>query len=401
MKIGIIGDPHFGASFSIGKTDPKTQLNTRLIDFSKTFNRVIDSFNERGVSVVVITGDIFDTKHPTSSQQNIFTKCARRANTLGMQVLMVVGNHDQQRAISTTTVDIYDSLDLQDIKVFQDIATYTVKDGYGNDVNLVFMPYKDRRMLGVQSSYEAIDMIRADLAKQISGLQGKKIVVGHFMVDKPVAAGDGESFSANELVLPCSVFDGADAVVMGHVHKHDIIRKNDPLIMYCGSMEKISFGERGHRKVSIVLDTDDLSMSEIIHTKTRKLHEINLNYVNDKQQYGGLITKKIIIDIDRFHMRYGLDSAIVRLNVRTCEDDVYHVDQRMIKEHILSKKVKNLVGVHVSSNTSRKLRDKNITETVDCKKAMTAFIKSLSEEDNTKKKLLKAASAIIEEVDGK
>ncbi len=49
MKIGIIGDTHFGAGYNMGKLDPKTQLNTRLLDFSNTFNTVIDEFIKRGV----------------------------------------------------------------------------------------------------------------------------------------------------------------------------------------------------------------------------------------------------------------------------------------------------------------------------------------------------------------
>jgi hypothetical protein len=63
--------------------------------------------------------------------------------------------------------------------------------------------------------------------------------------------------------------------------------------------------------------------------------------------------------------------------------------------------VSYLSPLQVSTITNRKLRNKNITETVDSKKAMSAFIKGLTEPDNTKKKLLDFANKIIEQVEGK
>jgi len=48
-----------------------------------------------------------------------------------------------------------------------------------------------------------------------------------------------------------------------------------------------------------------------------------------------------------------------------------------------------------------KLRNKEITEDVSGKKAMASFIKTLVEPEETKKKLIKFANNIIEEVEGK
>ena len=42
MRAVILGDTHFGVGYSIGKTDKHRRLNSRLLDFSKTFDYVID-----------------------------------------------------------------------------------------------------------------------------------------------------------------------------------------------------------------------------------------------------------------------------------------------------------------------------------------------------------------------
>jgi DNA repair protein SbcD/Mre11 len=400
MKIGILGDVHCGAGITIGKTDPETQLNSRLLDFVDTFNTIIDNFVEKEVSTVVITGDIYDTRHPTSAQLNIFSKCLRRAVSKGITILMVVGNHDQQRTISTTTIDIYDSLQLDDIMSFPNMAVHTIKDG-NKDIHLIMMPYRDRKMVdGAQTNLEAIDKIKKEIALLTSDLLGTKIVIGHFMIDKAITGETSEVFSINELVLPLDTFAGFDAIIMGHVHKSAILSKH-PLTMYVGSMEKISFGEKDHTKISIILDTDNISNTEIIKTKTRNLLEMNFDYTNGDKYYKNQITDQIVADIDNFNDIYDLSDSITKLVVKVKEDDMYYVDQERIKQYILGKNVNYLSPMQITTMSSRKLRDKDITESMDSKKAMASFIKNANETETTKKKLLKFATAIIEEVEGK
>ena len=139
MKIGIIGDTHFGAGYNLGKTDPKTQFNSRLLDFIHTFNSIIDEFISRDVRMVVLTGDIFETRHPTSAQLNAFSKCVQRAIKKNLEVVIVVGNHDQQRTIATTTVDFFNSLETPGMSIYGNFGVHTVKDECGNNVNFILM----------------------------------------------------------------------------------------------------------------------------------------------------------------------------------------------------------------------------------------------------------------------
>jgi DNA repair protein SbcD/Mre11 len=400
MKIAILGDIHIGSGFNIGKTDPETQLNSRLLDFVNTFNDTIDKFVERGVTVVVITGDIYDTRHPTSAQLNIFSKCLHRAVSKGITILMVVGNHDQQRTISTTTIDMYNSLQLDNIISFPNMSVHTINDGNKN-IHLVMMPYRDRKMItGAQTNLEAIEKIKKEVNLLTSDLIGTKIAIGHFMIDKAITGETSEVFSISELVLPLETFIGFDAVIMGHVHKHSILSKH-PLTMYIGSMEKISFGEKDHTKVSIVIDTDNMDNTEIIKTKTRELFEMNFDYTNGDKHYTNQITDKIVSDIEAFDDLYNLHDSIVKLVVKVKENDMYYINQERLKEYILNKKISYLAPIQITTISNRKLRDKDITESMDSKKAIVSFIKNLNESETTKKKLLKFATTIIEEVEGK
>jgi len=400
MKIGIIGDTHFGAGFNLGRTDPVTQMNSRLIDFVNTFNGIIDEFVKRGVKLVAITGDIYDARYPTPVQLNVFSKCIQRAVQSNMKVVMVVGNHDQQRTNATTTVDIYNVLDLDKIVAFPNMDVYTIDDG-GKQAHLIMMPYRDRRMVtGANTNNEAIDKIRAEVKKLTAGLKGPKIAIGHFMIDKAITGETSEVFSISELVLPLDIFSGFDAVLMGHVHRHDILSKT-PLIMYVGSMEKITFGEKSHAKATVVIDTDDMTKTEIIKTKVRNLFEMDFDYTQVEKEYKHQITEQIISDIEKFDIKNSINKSISRLSVKVKENDLYYVNHDRLKEYIINKKVSYLSPIQTSTVNTRKLRSRDITETVDSKTAMASFIKNLSETENFKKKLLKFANSIIEEVEGK
>jgi len=401
MKIGIIGDTHFGAAYNIGKTDADTQLNSRLIDFSATFDKIVDSFISEGVGVLVLTGDIFETRHPTSAQLNTFSKCVKRAAALGLEVIVVVGNHDQQRNINTTTVDIFNHLETPGISVFPNIGLKTLKDEHGKEYHLILMPYRDRRMLNAATNSEAITALKVELADLIKNRVGTKILVGHLMLEKTSEAENPDSFSINELVLPFNIFQGFDAVLMGHVHKHEVMSEKSPVIIYTGSMEKVSFGEKDHKKVTIILDTNKIEDFKVINTETRPLYEMNFDYSGLDKLFKDGISDKINEDIDEFDKKHSIKDAIVRLIVKVKDSDLYHVNHQKIRDHILSKKVNNLIPMQITSIIFRQLRNSNITEDTDSKKAMTTYINSLSEPDNIKKKLQKYADQIIDDSKGK
>jgi len=397
MKIGVIGDPHFGAAYNLGKTDYVTQLNSRLTDFSDTFNGIIDRFIDLGVKLVVITGDVFETKKPSSAQLNAFSECLKRVTDSGLEVIIVVGNHDQQRNINTTTVDIYGVLSLPGVSVYQSLDVHSVDTGNGGILNLILMPYRDRRMVGTETNSEAIEVIRADLDGVTGDLIGDKFLVGHMMLEKTVSDDSADEFSINELILPIDMFDDIDLTVMGHVHKHGVLSKS-PSIVYSGSMEKVSFGEKDHNKVTLVVDTDNLSV-EIIDTPTRNLVEMTFNYSDTKKFLRGKVNEKFTSDICKFSKGTNIDGAIVKFVAQVHDNDLYHVNQQIIRECLLSKNVHSITSIQVSAVRARQLRNSSITEDISEEKAIVSFIDALSEPDNIKELLYKEAANIIEEVE--
>ena len=392
--VAFVGDPHFGSSGQLGHTDPATQLNSRLLDYIKTFNALVDNFERQGVRILALCGDQFDSRTPPPAVVNAFSECLRRTIDKGFKVVMIAGNHDQSRSSRTTTIDLYDSLKVQGVSVFTDFGVKSFED-----FHLVCLPYRDRKQFQASTNEEAVQAIKQSLATLTANLQGPKLVLGHFMMEGTVSHEESDNFSVNEIVLPNSTFDGLDAAFLGHIHNAEVLKRKGPVIVNVGSMERINFGDRKQPKSTTIVDTADIENFKVIETPTRSMFELAFDYTDRLYKTG--ITDRIIADVQAFVAENDVEGAIVRVAARMKDLDVYYVNQERIKEILLASKIDTLAGIQLVSTTSKQSRDQAITEAVDAKKAFGSYVKNLTESEAMKKSLVKAAEQIIEEVDGK
>jgi len=346
------------------------------------------------VKTIVFTGDCFDSKHPTSSQLKLFSQNIRYALDNGIEIVLVAGNHDQQRGVSTTTLDSFDELSLPNLTVYQDFGLHETVEG----VNIILMPYKDRRMIGTPTNSDAIEVIKNRIHELRGSVEGQTMIVGHFMLERAPDGVDPDKFSINELILPLQMFKGFDTVIMGHIHEHMIISKKDPVIMYSGSMDRISFGEKDYKKVSLIVDSKDIRRVSILRTKVRDLVDISLDYIGHKKPYKDKINKRIIGDIKRVNKQTPIKSSIVKVAVKMKTGDLYHMDHSLIKDFVMGLGASFCVSVQAASVSSRQLRNKAITETVSEKKAFESYLNGVVETPAMKKRMLKCAEQIIDSV---
>ena len=219
------------------------------------------------------------------------------------------------------------------------------------------------------------------------------------MLEKSPDGSDPDTFSLNELILPINMFKNCDVVIMGHIHKHEIISL-EPLIIYSGSMEKVTFGEKDHQKVSLIINPENLQNIKVLKSKVRNLFELNFDYSSEKRSFKDKINDKIIEDINDFDKESSLKNSIVKVIIKVKENDLYYVKQPLIKDYVLSKSVKYCTNIQVTSINTRQLRNSIINETLSGKKAFTIYLSGLnSETDLMKKKLIKYAAELIEKVE--
>ena len=73
-------------------------LDERALDFEKTFKKAIEKIlqihDEKEISHVIISGDLFDTSRPTPNNYITVIDCLRKLRENKIEVLVIRGNHD-------------------------------------------------------------------------------------------------------------------------------------------------------------------------------------------------------------------------------------------------------------------------------------------------------------------
>src|SRR3989338_10805859 len=107
MNLLHFSDIHIGME-NYAKLDPQTGLSTRLLDFFKTFDFIVDLAIKESVDAVVFAGDAYKTRDPNPTQQRGFGERIKRLAKSGIPVVLVIGNHDTPNADGkANTLDIY------------------------------------------------------------------------------------------------------------------------------------------------------------------------------------------------------------------------------------------------------------------------------------------------------
>lgn len=398
MKVVILGDTHFGSGYSMGYMHQYRRINTRLLDFSNTFDSIIDYMVNNSVSHFVITGDIFEHRRPQASELSIFSEKIHRLEEFGIYTHIVIGNHDLIREQKTTTIDVLKNLKLPKTFIYSDIESISCNDGGKDIINLIFFPFRTRHMLNCTTNEEAVNRLSERLQYEIKGISnnGKKVLVGHLMLQETKLGNTVLEGNAGEVILPCNMFSDLDAVVMGHVHQHQVIQKN-PFITYIGSMERKDFGESNIQKYFLLMDlSNDKLVFNFKKLPVRSLYDIVIDQSSAKDgKEARKGVEEYLIQYSKDHKVYG---SIVRLTIYLNEQASFDLNKEAIKTFMKEKlKIQYCVGgIHIQIISKRQLRKASITERNDVLVSFYEFLE-LEEDDEMRKCMREVGTQIIKE----
>lgn len=396
MKAVILGDIHYGSGYSLGKIDNNTKLNSRLIDFSNTFDYVIDHMISSGVKHLIITGDIYEARRPQAVELSLFSKKIQRLSELGIHTHIVVGNHDLIKDQKVTTVDVLNSLKLSFMHVYSDIECITISDDTGG-FNAVFIPFRTTEMLDCENNDAAVNRIKERVDYELKKVNNNfpVIVVGHLMLDGTMIGNTVLNNASGEVVLPQSMFlENIDAVIMGHVHPAALIREN-PLMAYVGSMDSQDFNEAKYKKHFVLCENNNGNTRyKFNDLPVRKLYELTIDMSSAS---GKEINKNIIEHINKFSLENTLEESTIKINVTVNENCIYDLNKDIIKQELKQKyKIHHCIGIYPQILSVRQLRKSTITES---QSSLEAFNEYLELETNAeiKEKLRAFGTKIITE----
>ena len=268
MRILHFSDLHIGVE-NYGRVDPQTGLSTRLLDFLSTLDELVEYALSQQVDLVLLAGDAYKGRDPSQTQQREFAKRLARLASADIPVFLLVGNHDLPHALGrATAIDIFPTLQVANIFVGDQLQTYTIPTHNG-PLQIVAVPWPKRSKLLSSEDSRALSMeqvrerIEDTLTRGIETLVGRldhsipAVLAGHVTINGATTGTERSMMLGQDhTLLPSAVHKPQlDYVALGHIHRHQVLREN-PMVVYSGSLQRVDFSEEGDTKGFCVIDLD-------------------------------------------------------------------------------------------------------------------------------------------------
>jgi DNA repair protein SbcD/Mre11 len=269
IRLLHLADLHIGME-NYGRVDPASGLNGRVMDFLRRFSQVIDYALENEVDAVLFAGDAYKSRDPNSTYRREFARRIKRLADAGIPVVLLVGNHDlpaQERRASS--VDIFRTLEVPNVLVASRDRLHLLKTRRGDLLQVATVPYPVRQRLLAHEEHKDRTIAELDqfvqqlVTENIRGLAAQvdatlpAVLVGHLSVSEAQYGSERAVMLGRDVVVLKSVLADPtwDYVALGHIHRHQELNAGQhPPIVYCGSLERIDFGEEKETKGFVVAD---------------------------------------------------------------------------------------------------------------------------------------------------
>ena len=189
---------------------------------------------------VVVAGDVYDRSAPAAGAVELLSRLLTGLTDLGIQVLLVPGNHDSpQRLAFGRELLARSGLHIAPpLAAPGSLTRVTLEDQHG-PVDFWLLPYLFPALAAEALGAELRDYdaaVRAVLAAQTVDFSRRNVIVAH----QNVTAGgvEGERGGSESTVggvgqVDCSAFDGFDYAALGHIHAGYPVGR--PGVRYAGS----------------------------------------------------------------------------------------------------------------------------------------------------------------------
>ncbi|HEY9722619.1 MAG TPA: exonuclease SbcCD subunit D [Oscillatoriaceae cyanobacterium] len=255
IRLVHTADIHIGME-NYGRWNPATGLHARLEDYLASLDQVVAHALKWEADVFLIAGDIYKSKDPSPTQQREFARRVRRLTSEGIQVVLLVGNHDQpNRHGDANPLDIYASLELPGVTIFRKPGLETLATRRG-PLQIAGIPHLPRSYL--MAHQQTVPRSLADAERLLEGVIDETlaalaeavepdvpaVLTAHLSIDTATLGSEQALMLGKGLTLPREALclPQFDYVAMGHVHKPQIIG-DKPSAVYPGSLDRIDFGE--------------------------------------------------------------------------------------------------------------------------------------------------------------
>ena len=398
-----LADIHFGME-NYGRLDPATGLNRRLLDFARSVHHAIDYALEHDVHLAIFAGDIYKHRDPDPSWQREFARCVRRLVEAQVPVVILIGNHDLPNTLGKAhAVEIFDTLPLERIKVIARPEIHVI-DTRAGQVQVAGFPYLTRSFLLSRDQYkdkpleevnqimiEQAEMIFRQLAEQVDP-NLPAILTAHGSVTNAILSSEQSIMMVgHDPIIPLSVLTHPawDYVALGHIHRHqDLNPGQQPPVVYCGSIERIDFGEEREDKGFVWAEVAKGNTSyTFVPAPARPFVTLRL----DAQ------TGDPMAQLDAELERRDITDAVVRVIITVAAEQSDQIPERDIRERLRPAYL--VAGITKEEiKAAPRSRDSELTETLGPIQALERYIAANPDYADRQDALLERAQRLLQEI---
>jgi DNA repair protein SbcD/Mre11 len=383
MKLLHFSDIHIGME-NYAKLDPETGLSTRLLDFFKTFDFIVETALNEQVDAVVFAGDAYKTRDPNPTQQRGFGERIKRIAKAGIPVVLVVGNHDTPNAQGkANTLDIYSALEIDGVWVSRkpQLLQIPTKSGTLQVVTLPWL-HKDEYKTVADKLNLLYDKLNPD---------SPAIFLSHVEVEGASYGSEKGMAIANDVTVPLPLLQDKrlSYVALGHIHKHQVLSTN-PLVVYAGSPHRIDFGEEKEDKGILLVDLPEPGKAsfKFIDTGCRKF----LSMTVDLKPGDVDPTQTILNEISK----HNINDCVVRLTINIPAGCDGEVKMDLVKKSLSSAQYIAGISRNVERVERLKIDGQEEVERLTPIEALNKYFEAKQISTEKRKELEKYAAQLLE-----
>lgn len=404
IRVLHFADVHIGME-NYGKIDPETGLSSRVRDFLRRMDEMIDFARENEVDLTIFAGDAFKTRNPNPTFQREFAWRVRDLTELA-PLVMLVGNHDlPPTALKASSIEIYDTLSVPNVWVADDYEVRVIETRRGS-VAVGAAPYPIRSRLLEQVKTAGLTIAETDmlLQSELSAILENlaveadqhdmpRLLTGHFTVSGAVFGSErGIMLGRDVQVLPSVLADPRwDYVALGHIHKHQNLtekREGVPPVVYSGSLERIDFGEEADPKGFCWVELERKRAKwQFRRVKARPFVTLRVDLRESEDPTAELVEK---IEAAQ------LQEAIVRLIVDLSPQTEARLNEGIVRDALRRAGVSMIAAIRKEVEQPARARLGGSPEGLTDSQLLDRYLLSKGISDERRAELLRAAETIFE-----
>jgi exonuclease SbcD len=343
IRVLHFADTHIGME-NYGGIDQRTGLNTRVLDFLRRLDELIEHGRQHDVDLTIFAGDAFKTRSPSPTYQREFAYRIRELASLA-PIVMLEGNHDLPLMMNkASSIEIYNTLAVPNVIVANQYELRVIDTKRGQ-VAIGFAPYPIRQRVieSLETAGMTIEQIDAEVQRELislmetmandaAALDMPRILTGHFTITGAKWGSERQIMLGRDVQMPLSVVANPawDYVAMGHIHRYQNLtegRSDAPPVVYSGSIERIDFGEEHDVKGFCWVEAQRGGASyQFVPLKARDFVTINADLTDSIDP-----TRELVEWIER----YNLHGAVVRVIVQLTAETQAKLDDKMIRDALV------------------------------------------------------------------